>query len=79
MEKRTIRAKDVAKDIEQGMNDSDLLAKYELTPKQLEKVLRKLLDVGLITHMQLYERTQLSDTQVTKAFMDSQAAIHELD
>jgi hypothetical protein len=79
MEKKTIRAKEVAKDIEQGMNDSDLMVKYELSAKQLEKVLRKLLDVNLITHMQLYERTQLSDTQVTKAFMDSQAAIHELD
>lgn len=79
MAKRTINAKSVARDIHTGMNDSLLMEKYQLTPKQLEAVLRKLLDSDLITHMQLYERTQISETQITKAFVESRAAIEELD
>ena len=47
-----------------------LMEKYRLNPKQLEGVLRKLVDADLITHMQIYERT---------SFSDSQAAIKELD
>jgi len=79
MEKRKIKAKEVAQDIHAGMGDSPLMEKYGLSTKQLETVLRKLLEADLITHMQLYERTTLSDTQITKAFVDTQAAIKELD
>ena len=56
-----------------------LMEKYNLSRKQLEMVLRKLLDADLITHMQLYERTSLSDTQVTRAFVEAERAIKELD
>ena len=56
-----------------------IMEKYNLSRKQLEMVLRKLLDADLITHMQLYERTSLSDTQVTRAFVEAESAIKELD
>jgi hypothetical protein len=79
MEKRKIKAKDVAEDVHAGVGDTLLMEKYGLTAKQLEGVLRKLLDVHLISHMQLYERTSLSDTQITKAFVDSEQAIEELN
>jgi len=79
MEKRKIKAKEVAKDIHAGMGDTLLMEKYDLSAKQLEIVLRSLVDIDLISHMQLYERTTLSDTQITKAFVDTQAAIKELD
>jgi hypothetical protein len=45
----------------------------------LEAVLRKLVDADLITHMQLYERTSLSDSQITRAFVESAKAVAELD
>jgi hypothetical protein len=45
------------------------MEKYDLSAKHLEMVLRKLVEADLITHMQLYERTTLSDAQVTKAFV----------
>lgn len=79
MEKRKIKAQEVAQDIHAGMGDTLLMEKYNLSAKQLEMVLRKLVEADLIDHMQLYERTSLSDTQITKAFVDSQAAIKELD
>ena len=69
----------MAQDIHAGMGDSQLMEKYGLSAKQLETVLRKLLEADLITHMHLYERTTLSDTQITKAFIDTWAAIKELD
>ncbi|MGO9569733.1 MAG: hypothetical protein ACLP5H_19550 [Desulfomonilaceae bacterium] len=79
MEQRTIKAKKVARDVHAGMGDSLLMKKYQLSAKQLESVLRKLVDADLISHFQLYERTSLSDTQITKAFVEAQRAIRELD
>jgi len=79
MEKRKIRAKEVVGDVQAGMGDTLLMEKYGLTAKQLEGVLRKLVDLDLITHMQLYERTTLSDTQITKAFVEEKRAITDLD
>ena len=68
MEQRKIIAKEVAQDIHAGMGDTALMDKYDLSAKQLEMVLRKMVEADLIDHMQLYERTTLSDTQITKAF-----------
>jgi len=79
LEKRKINAKQIAADVHAGMGDTMLMQKYDLSAKQLEGVLRKLLHFDLITDMQLYERTSLSDTQITKAFVESEKAIRELD
>ncbi|MEM3421834.1 MAG: hypothetical protein QW315_06235, partial [Candidatus Hadarchaeum sp.] len=69
--RRKINAKEIAKDIHMGLNDLMLKEKYGFTAKQLEIILRKLLDANLITHMQLYERTMLSDTQLALAFSEN--------
>ena len=62
-----------------GRRDRVTMEKYHLNSKRLETLRRKRVDADLITHMQLYERTSLSDTQITTAFIDTQAAIKELD
>jgi hypothetical protein len=41
---RKLKAKDMAEDIHSGMGDTLLMEKYNLNQKQLESVLRKLLD-----------------------------------
>lgn len=79
MAKRTIKAKELALDVHAGMGDSVLMKKYKLTPKQLEGLLRKLVQADLIDHMQLYERTTLSDSTITKAFVEAEIATRELD
>jgi hypothetical protein len=79
MQKRKIKAKEVARDVHAGMGDTPLMDKYNLSAKELELVLKRLVEADLITHMELYERTSLSDTQITKAFVDTQSAIRELD
>ncbi len=74
-----IKAKKVVRDIQAGMNDVLLMEKYQLSPKQLQHVLEKLVEADLITYMQLYERTRLSETMITKAFVETANAISELD
>ena len=79
MSKKRINAKDLVKDIRAGLDDDDLMLKYNLTTAELERVFGKLVDADFITVVELHERAQLSDTQVTKAFVDAQRAIDELD
>lgn len=73
MDPRRIKGLQLAKDVRAGMGDHTLMQKYKLTAKQLEAVLRALLDADRITAMQLYERTSLSDSQITKAFVEKVA------
>ena len=79
MQKRKIDGRAVAKDVLAGLGDTKLMRKYSLTAKQLEAVLKRLVDMDLIDHMQMYERTSLSDTMITRAFVESQRAIEELN
>ena len=72
---RKITAKGIAADVHAGMGDSVLMEKYNLTAKELETVLGKLVEIDLITYMQLYERTSLFDSQITKAFVEWEQAI----
>ncbi len=68
--KRKIKARALAGDIANGLGDEELMERYKLTPRQLEDVLSRLVEAGYITEKQLYERTTLSDSIVTKAFVD---------
>jgi len=76
---RTIRATDLVKDITSGMTDTVLMTKYQLEPKQLEYMLRKLVEAGRITQTQLVERTSITSTSITKAFVDVYQSLRELD
>jgi len=71
--------KDLARDVQAGMGDDLLMEKYHLNSRQLERLLRNLVEADLITSMQLYERTSLSDSQVTRAFLETEKAITEID
>lgn len=76
---RKIRADDLVQDITSGMSDPKLLEKYQLQPRQLEFMLRKLVDAGRITETQLVERTSITSTSITKAFVDVYHSLRELD
>lgn len=77
--KRKIKVREFVGDIRSGIDDSALMDKYDLSENQLQKVFQKLLDADFITHVELWERARLSETGITKAFMDAQNAIDELD
>jgi len=76
---RTIKASDLERDITSGMSDPDLMLKYQLVPDQLEFMLRKLVEAGRITRTQLIERTKITSTSITKAFVDVYQSLRELD
>ncbi len=77
--KRKIKTRNLVEDIKAGVNDSQLMQKYELAANQLEYMLARLLDSGKVTEQQLEERISLSDTSITRAFMDVQRSIKELE
>jgi hypothetical protein len=56
---RRIKAKEIAADVHAGWEDSSLMEKYDLTERELEEVLKRLVERDLITHMQFYERTSI--------------------
>ena len=76
--KRRIKAKPFLRDLRNGMGDRELMGKYALSESQLHKVFQKLADAGAIDEMELFMRTSLSDTTVTKAFMGFQRPVKGL-
>ncbi len=78
-QKRKIKAVDVVKDIQSGVSDYQLMEKYGVSAKQLEFLLQKLLNKAMVTKQQLDDRLSLADTMVTKAFVDTQKSVEELD
>lgn len=79
MPRRRISAKDLLKDIRSGLDDGEIMEKYQLSPIQLENVFGKLVDADFITVVELHERARLSESQVTRAFVEAQRAIDELE
>ncbi len=77
--KRKIKAKPFVRDLRNGMGDRELMEKYTLSESQLHKVFHKLVDAGAIDEMELFMRTSLDDSTITKAFVDTQCAIEEMD
>ncbi len=76
--KRKIKAKPFVRDLRNGMGDRDLMEKYALSESQLHKLLHKLVDAGAIDEMELFMRTSLSDSTITRAFVDTQCAMDEM-
>lgn len=76
---RKIKASELVQDIESGLNDFQMMQKYGVDAKQLEYLFNKLTEAGLVTKSQLRERTALAETAITKAFVDVQSSIQELD
>jgi hypothetical protein len=74
-----VKARELAADVNSAPGDTVLMDKYGLSAKQLEGALRNWLEVDLISYMQMYERTSLTDSQITKAFVDSTRAQEELN
>ena len=76
--KRTIKAKRFVRDLRSGMGDRELMEKYTLSENQLHKVLHRLVDAGAIDEMELFMRTSLSDSTISRAFVDTQCAMEEM-
>ncbi|MBI5251714.1 MAG: PilZ domain-containing protein [Desulfomonile tiedjei] len=62
--KRKIRAKEVIHDIRNGMNPSDLMAKYQFTLKGLRTAFQKLVEVQALNKSELNDLRSLYDISV---------------
>lgn len=60
----------MATDVRAGLSDEELRQKYDVTAGVLRYLLKRLVHCGLITEMELFERTALSDTDIARAFSD---------
>src|SRR5512147_658774 len=67
MEKFKISAREIISDVKSGFSDFELESKYNISPDALQYVLRRLVDAGLITQLELYERTTLTKSDVLRA------------
>ncbi len=79
MTKRRIVAREFVEDLRHGLDDTELKQKYGLSDVGLGRVFDKLIDADLISLDELWERSQLSDSRITRAFVEAQNAIDELD
>ena len=70
VQKRKISAKAVLNDLHNGFSDTQLMERHGLNAVQLQYVLRRLVEAGLMTHLELYERTSLTDSDLFRAFSE---------
>ncbi len=57
--KRRVNVKAVIEDIRSGVNDEELMTKYDLPPRGLQALFKRLLDFELVTHAELYNISAL--------------------
>jgi hypothetical protein len=79
MTKHRIAAREFVADLRKGLDDAALMKKYELSEIGLGRVFDKLIEADLLSLDELWKRSMLSDSQITKAFVEAQSAIDELD
>jgi hypothetical protein len=61
--KRKLSAKEVVEDIRQGLSDTDLERKYDLTPARRENLFKQLLAKGFMTEHELRRRSETLERQ----------------
>ncbi len=74
-----INAREFAEDVQLGMDYENLTTKYGLTEDQVAKVIDRLIRTGLLTEVQVYDRSAGTDTQMVTAITRAQQAIDEID
>ncbi len=71
MAKVKINAAQIVRDIRSGMDDPDLMGKYNLSAKGLQSLFRKLVQAKLLTDPELDNRTPLRENTVVVDFVQA--------
>jgi predicted DNA-binding transcriptional regulator AlpA len=66
-QKRKIKAKPLVNDLRLCLSDEEIMAKYGLNEAQFFKLLKRLEEAGLISEIEVYQRTTLSESTVMRA------------
>ncbi len=78
MDTLRIKAKEFVQDVKSVMDDNSLMIKYGLSPDQLQRVFKQLIDMDLLSQDQIEVRAQLSESRITRAFLDVQSESKEI-
>ena len=70
MRKRKISARQVISDLHAGLSDHELMAKYKLTVDSLRYIFKRLVESGLMTELEFYQRMDLTESDVFRALSD---------
>lgn len=74
-----ISVKQVLRDIRSGMDDEELMKKYNLSNRQVQRLFRKMIAEGFVSPMELANRLCVTKSQVTEAIDQMKKAIDEID
>lgn len=70
MVKRKISARQIMSELRAGMTDRELMEKHNINAESLRYIFKRLVESGLITELQYYERLGLSESDLFRAFSD---------
>ncbi len=76
---RKISAKQLLGDLRSGLDNDELMLKYELSPRQLQKAFRQIIGAKLMTPLELANRLSVTRSQITEAFREVQEAMKVLE
>ena len=74
-----ISVKQVLRDIRSGIDDEELMKKYNLSNRQIQRLFRKMIAEGFVSPMELANRLCVTKSQVTEAIDQMRKAIDEID
>jgi len=62
--KRKLSISEIVNDIRSGLTDAELMARYQLSSRGIQRAFEKLLEIGAITRAELENRNQLGDDSI---------------
>lgn len=74
-----IDGRKVVKDVRAGLSDDEIMEKYKLSKRQLQRVYRKIIEAGIVTPMELASRLSITESQVFEALEEVKKSVYELE
>jgi uncharacterized protein (DUF433 family) len=65
-----INVQSLETDIRQGVKESEVLSKYRLTTRQLERLLNRMLKAGHLSDLEVMHWLKMTDSQLMRAFRE---------
>ncbi|MBI5571426.1 MAG: hypothetical protein HY914_15895 [Desulfomonile tiedjei] len=74
-----IDAREVLRDLRSGMDDQELMTKFSLSYRQLQRLFRKLILADLISPLELASRLCVTESQITETLDGVAKVAKDLD
>lgn len=73
--KKRIPVMEAVEDIRSGMDDQSMMAKYNLSPRELQDLFRQIISAGAMTPLELANRLSVTRSQVFESLARLEAAM----